>query len=969
MIIKNNRSVQKKVRSNKILKWAVLPILCVGLIAVLVVQPDREDDSTIDIDEADVTLISDAEHVEGDYFVLNSFNVGGAAYQTDEHAYQGSYSVKAQAPDQIYCFSYSVLGVNKGSTVMASVWVKNLAGSKGAIALAGLNQEEFYFQSSESVRKEGEWELLKVTAKIKKPLINNTVRIYCFNMSENPTYFDNLSFYITDQEVYNWAPDRIKLVIKEGEYKKLASKRKRALKEGVLVTDDDSWVKGAVMPKTEDDAKTKVKLRLKGDWLDHLKGDKWSFRVSTEAEKSWNRLKVFSLQDPKTRCYIKEWVLHQLFNHQDLLTTRYDFINVSINEEDKGLYAYEEHFVKQIPEYNLKREGPIVKFTEDGLWETRRQALKIGTEVVNPKENPDVKPFKEQKTKSSSALSQQFEIAQNLMFQYRYGLKKAKDIFDLDLLAKYYAIMDLTGGHHSIIWHNQRFYYNPVTSKLEPIGFDGYDEWGGTWIKQPFIGINHTSKRDRHEWHGRLFVDEDFVDKYYAYLEYYSTEDFIDDFLGTVREDLEKRRLYIQKQVPGYQYTTAYLYNRAKQIRLNILPNSNSLHTRTVSKTEIGLCNRDNIALYAIGAAESKKGTITKFDRKQLLFSQPDWKLPDFSHRVIIPDGAKYIVYKVPGLDKLYYTEINQWSIPTYDVPAQKLAPNLSIDHTAYEYDTLNNRVVFNGTVQLTEPIVIPENHYVLFEPGVSMDIINKAFILSYSAVKFSGNEENPIRVSSSDKTSNGIIVIQADKRSKINHTTFSNLNTLSYEGWNLTGAVTFYESDVDIAHSVFTENHCEDALNIIRSNFLFFKSTVSHTFSDGFDADFCTGEVNSGHFYKTGNDGIDFSTSKIQIKNTTILDVGDKGISIGEQGTSVIVNTKIDGAVIGVASKDLSQVTVKSIDLTNCGHGFAAYQKKPEYGGGSIYVEKYKASNLKKLHKILPGSFLKLIDQEIKGD
>ena len=65
MIIKNNRSVQKKVRSNKILKWAVLPILCIGVIAVLVVQPDREDDSTIDIDEADVTLISDAEHVEG----------------------------------------------------------------------------------------------------------------------------------------------------------------------------------------------------------------------------------------------------------------------------------------------------------------------------------------------------------------------------------------------------------------------------------------------------------------------------------------------------------------------------------------------------------------------------------------------------------------------------------------------------------------------------------------------------------------------------------------------------------------------------------------------------------------------------------------------------------------------------------------------------------------------------------------
>ena len=143
-----------------------------------------------------------------------------------------------------------------------------------------------------------------------------------------------------------------------------------------------------------------------------------------------------------------------------------------------------------------------------------------------------------------------------------------------------------------------------------------------------------------------------------------------------------------------------------------------------------------------------------------------------------------------------------------------------------------------------------------------------------------------------------------------MNHTTFSNFNTLSYEGWNLTGAVTFYESD-DIYHSVFTKNHCEDALNIIRSDFLFYKSTVSHTWGDGFDADFCIGEVNHGHFYKTGNDGIDFSTSRIQIKNTTILDAGDKGISIGEQGISVIENTKIDGAVIGVASERPSKVTI----------------------------------------------------------
>ena len=48
----------------------------------------------------------------------------------------------------------------------------------------------------------------------------------------------------------------------------------------------------------------------------------------------------------------------------------------------------------------------------------------------------------------------------------------------------------------------------------------------------------------------------------------------------------------------------------------------------------------------------------------------------------------------------------------------------------------------------------------------------------------------------------------------------FTGLNTLSYKGWELTGGVTFYESDVRIKNCVFEKNKCEDALNIICSKF-----------------------------------------------------------------------------------------------------------------------------------------------------
>ena len=53
-----------------------------------------------------------------------------------------------------------------------------------------------------------------------------------------------------------------------------------------------------VATKNKTSEKIKAKLRLKGDWLDHLKGDQWSFRVETASDKSWNRLKTFSIQNP-----------------------------------------------------------------------------------------------------------------------------------------------------------------------------------------------------------------------------------------------------------------------------------------------------------------------------------------------------------------------------------------------------------------------------------------------------------------------------------------------------------------------------------------------------------------------------------------------------------------------------------------------------------------------------------------------
>ena len=47
-------------------------------------------------------------------------------------------------------------------------------------------------------------------------------------------------------------------------------------------------------------------------------------------------------------------------------------------------------------------------------------------------------------------------------------------IFDLEKWATYFAIIDFSNAYHGVISKSVKFYYNPVTAKFEPIGFDGH---------------------------------------------------------------------------------------------------------------------------------------------------------------------------------------------------------------------------------------------------------------------------------------------------------------------------------------------------------------------------------------------------------------------------------------------------------------------------------------------------------------
>ncbi len=822
----------------------------------------------------------------------------------------------------------------------------NPNGAKGYLVVSAKNTEDFYKRVETVVEQDGKgWQRLECFFTIPNNEAIKTLSIYTHKSEDSKVvYFDDFKISQIDTvERFNYStfqPLALDFNISKKNTEKLQLIKDRYLSQGLIIQEDKDWVKAKL---TSNFGESKTQIRYKGDWLDHLRGDKESFRVEIKSDNSWNGLQTFSIQSPEVRGFLNEWVLHQLLGQADVLSPRYDFVRVRFNDNKARVYAYEEHFTKNLVENQLRREGPILKFTEDRYWDAMNRNINIRRRVNDSKDKNDafwkseLKPFKEGKTSKNPKLSGAFEVAQNLMHQYKFGLKPAKEVFDLDRMAKYLAILDIAEASHSLTWHNQRFYYNPVTGLLEPIGFDGYSAAGDYWSDRPLHAERvYTHSNDEFEPFHRIFYDKDFIPIYIKYLKEYSNPDFIQPFLAQLGEGLQEREDFIQREYPYYEYDEAGLIDRALKVTADVEPFSSSLqifNKGTIGDSiEVQLLNQHILPLEVVAVGNSK---IDPNRQRMNVFVFPQRKddLPKYT-TIKVAKKTTHIYYRLPGSDKYYAKQLPNWSAPKDWSPRQELLASIPNETDKSVYIEKNNLILFQKKqYNIESPLVLPKGKKVVIEAGAVFKFSKGGFLLSFSAVEMQGDLESPIVFEATDNQSGAVIVMQASQKSFCRHVIFKNQNTLAYKGWSLTGAVTFYESDVKIFGCQFLNNQCEDALNIVRSDFEVDKCSFRNIFGDAFDADFCNGTVANCIFEEIKNDALDFSTSVITIHKCEMNGVGDKAISAGEQATITATDINVKNANIGFASKDKSVLTLDRVTIKDAQTGFAAYQKKPEFG------------------------------------
>jgi hypothetical protein len=752
------------------------------------------------------------------------------------------------------------------------------------------------------------------------------------------------------------------LDIAPDDFAQIQAKRQEALALGILLATDDDYVPGTIRLDGEE---IPVDLRLKGDWMDHYASEKWSFRVVAEGDHDVLGMRAFSLQDPSTRSLINESLYLENLRMESVLGVRYHFVHVVLNGDYMGIYAMEEAFTRELFEAQERREGVILRYAEDLVWEYRA----FYDDQLIPRGVDDfylIDEFESRRIDSDPGLAAQRDVAVGLLRGLWAGDLDADEVFDLETMGRFLALSDLWNAQHGLIWHNLRYYYNPVTTRLEPIGFDAHPL--APYLDPQIVGLDQSAfyndpqlqaatarELARISQPGYVEAVEAELGPRFAALSAALEEEFGAEVLAPPWDRLRRRQELIRQTLDPYQMVYAYA------------PNFPPVHSEVI-EVEIGNLLEQPVEVTGFAVAD------------RFLPVEADWVAPESEGDVVsqpedsqtlvlapLPVDAAYMPYvqlQVPT-DALLFTDTidlptlgvvtRLWGLTTthtdtvvlgYPMPLvdgpRPEAPTVDEALAQHPYLTqIEGEAIFeipSGVWDVAGDLVLPEGFGLRLAPGTTLRFGAENSLIATGPLDFQGTEQAPIYLRPQSGNWRGVVVINAGDASHWRYVTVEGADAVNRDGWALTGGITFYQSPIRLDRCRILDSPAEDGINVIQGEFAFVRSEFARTASDAFDADFAQGSVEECSLHDIGGDGIDVSGSDVTVIDTHLINIGDKAISVGEASRLTAEGVSMENVGFGLVSKDLSHAVITDATIANPRiAALAAYIKKPVYGPASI--------------------------------
>ena len=730
----------------------------------------------------------------------------------------------------------------------------------------------------------------------------------------------------------------IDITIKFKNLQKVLNERKLAIKNGFL--NNSSYVNATIK---FDQKKYKAEIRLKGNIADHwLSARRMSLRVRLKNGESILGYNTFSIQKPRARQYPYEQAFQELLISGGNLASKYNFGNVRFNGENWGVMIIEEEVSKEFLEKQGKKDSIVFKFSDD------RKRLKNTSSYHSDYRISDERLFAtlvRQKKYLSDIDNRKF---------YTYILEKRlktkhPEIYSESHHMKSFIASLFWNNQHTLFNSNSKYYFNPYTLELEPITADQLNF--SLYTDQLDEVLEGISLSEVYKQVFSLSMGDYKKNKYLATtIELFNDiEKYINHNNSYFPLDVYKKDITLKNNINLVNNNKNVLYEWLDNINLKqeVLPKQREktfdshesifpqhLHVRHYDDGKIMLFNllpkplKINTISFSGNFLRNKNFIIPSYKKGNYEPYVINTNISGIQDNQILVESTynnntrKTVAYPTLVSDGI----INPLIISTFN----KFDFIKQLDSNSYEIES--------GDWVINKPIVISGNLNIL--PGTNLKFSKDSYLIVKGSLSAEGNVDSRITFKALSDSWKGIYVLNSNDKSSLKHVTISNISALEDNLLNLSGGLTFYQSNIDLRDVRLIDIYAEDAINIVESSFSINSLNIENAYSDGLDSDFSSGTVINSFFNDIGGDALDFSGSEVLIDNTYIERVKDKAISAGEASSIKIRDSFLDNVAIGIASKDGSYVEVFNTKITNYYlHAIMSFYKKGFYSMPSIEV------------------------------
>jgi hypothetical protein len=157
------------------------------------------------------------------------------------------------------------------------------------------------------------------------------------------------------------------------------------------------------------------------------------------------------------------------------------FVRLFLNGDYWGIYALQEGFGTELMDANDRKAGVIIEFDAEPLWEAMAY---YGGDLESAAADPitnlgaddfrflEIDTFRDREIADDPELASQKDRAIGLLRGLQNGDNKIPEVFDVEKYGRFLALVDLWAATEAVSLTNLRFYYDPNSGLLEPIGFN-----------------------------------------------------------------------------------------------------------------------------------------------------------------------------------------------------------------------------------------------------------------------------------------------------------------------------------------------------------------------------------------------------------------------------------------------------------------------------------------------------------------